>query len=154
MTHSHQSDEPFTESLRSDVLLLSTYLSGQQTTSFRSSSVVENMDLFVDISTLLAIGNNHNHSAVMGKATLNSIEFLVCAIDATRPLETALVVDGMGGYSGGSAERKPIVKEDDERSAGDVGDLVGVTPSKESRRKLLDHLDLERSIDAGVELSK
>lgn len=157
MTDVSESHIPLTDSLRSDVLLLSTYLSGQQTSSFKPHSVHDNLNLFVDISTLLAIGNNLNHpaqSAVMGKATPNAIEFLVCAVDAKAgATKNASGVDGIGGLGSGPAGSTCSARENDERSgrsAEDVGDLIYITPSMENGRKLLDIWDLETPIKEGV----
>ena len=80
---------PLTGSLRSDIVLFSTLLSGKQSDSSESHPNDANLTLFVDISTLLAIGSAHspqaqNVNAVLGKITQTGVEeiameFLVCA---------------------------------------------------------------------------
>lgn len=157
MTDVTKSHIPLTDSLRSDVLLLSTYLSGQQTSSFKPHSIHDNLNLFVDISTLLAIGNNLNHpaqSAVMGKATPNTIEFLVCAVDGKdSATKNSSAVDGIGGLGSGPPGSTCSVREGDEhsgKSAEEVGDLIYITPSMENGRKLLDIWDSETAIKEGV----
>lgn len=71
------------ESLRADILLLSTYLAGRHEASLQSQSVDEGLPLFRHISTLLTIGNNPSHdgqnaNAVVGTATVNGIDLFVC----------------------------------------------------------------------------
>lgn len=73
---------PLTDSLRSDIVLLTSYLSGRQC-SVKSHKVDENLAFSVHISTLLAIGYNHGEPtqtgiAVIGNHTIMGTEFLVC----------------------------------------------------------------------------
>ena len=85
---------PLTSSLRLDIVLFSTLLSGKQSDSSESHSNNANLTLFVDISMLLAIGSAHspqaqNVNAVLGKITQTGVEeiameFLVCAENAKQ----------------------------------------------------------------------
>ena len=85
---------PLTGSLRSDIVLFSTLLSSKQSDSSESHPNDANLTLFVDISTLLAIGSAHspqaqNVNAVLGKITQTGVEeiameFLVCAENAKQ----------------------------------------------------------------------
>ena len=85
---------PLTDSLRSDIVLFSALLSGKQSDSSESHLKDANLPLFVNISTLLAIGNAYspqaqNVNAVLGKITQTGVgeiamEFLVCAENAKQ----------------------------------------------------------------------
>ena len=85
---------PLTDSLRSDIVLFSALLSGKQSDSSESHPKDANLPLFVNISTLLAIGNAYspqaqNVNAVLGKITQTGVgeiamEFLVCAENAKQ----------------------------------------------------------------------
>lgn len=156
---------PLTDSLRSDILLLSSYLSGQKSSLIKSNSVDENLALSVDISTLLAIGSgNRGHQAlnvntISRKHNSIMLEFLVFAEhprhgdgSATHCSHYSQTLQGVKGKDMSDATRKdPVVKDRfggygggngvTGRSAKEVGDLVRITPVMENGRKLLDKWD-------------
>lgn len=144
-----------TNSLRGDILLLSTYLAGRHESSFQPQTVDENLDLFAHISILLTIGNKPSHdgqnvSVVTGTATASGIDFLVYT--QNRPGHQACVDQS---YTNSASETTPgrVNKEGLVQSEREVGDLVCITPVKEAGRKLLDKWDL-RTMNKEVEISE
>lgn len=115
--------EPFTDSFRSDVILLSSYLARRQS----SSSESDDLALFDDISTLLAIGSSEHDdvNAVVGKAVPNALEFLVCIENVKQTKRT--LANGIVG----------------ENSGQQVFNLIDFTPNVEDGKKLLDRWKLE-----------
>lgn len=159
---------PFTDSFRSDILLLSSYLGGQQSSLIKSNPMDENLAFSVDISTLLSIGNRTrdqqalNVNTIMKKHTTITMELLVCAENASG--EACSDCQGLqseeGNCMGGTRENAPGVKNRDGghrsghhkkishnagvkcgKSAKEVGDLVCITPITENGRKLLHQWD-------------
>lgn len=91
MVDVHYSSVP--SDLTSDILLLSTFLEGQQTSSSTSHPSDKALALYSDISTLLAIGNcrhprAQNVNAVMGSLNMQhestALEVIVCAENARQ----------------------------------------------------------------------
>jgi len=164
MADSQQSLAPLTNSLQSDVLLLSTQLSGKQSTSSESHPADTELPLFVDISTLLAIGHSHspdakNVNAVLGKITLTgtelAMEFLVCAENAKQDDIQVRALKGQlkNKHPQGRTEKDmdtpsaPIAgknKEQSAKSAEDIVHLDVIIPMAENGRKLLDMWDDEQ----------
>lgn len=157
------------ESLRADILLLSTYLAGRHEPSHKSQPVNESLPLFVHISTLLTVGNNPSHdgqnaNAVVGTATNNAIDFLVCTenrsghqahVDQSRTndAETGPAVEG---HRGQRTTSKQMVREAEGclgQSAREVAYSVRITPTAEAGRKLLAKWDL-RTISKEAEISE
>lgn len=83
--------QPFTDSLRSDILLLSTYLASQQQSSSKSHPSHTELALYSSLSNLLTIGNHQcpkalnvnavagsmiNHTTEMG--TTRGLRYLIC----------------------------------------------------------------------------
>jgi len=158
MMNSPDSPAPFTNSLRSDILLLSTFLSGRQSSSCDYHVVDENLKLFVDISTLLSIANNFetkasNVNAVMGKTTAEAIDFLICVENAKSingncihgatdhgPVDERS--NGPWSDSVGGVDRE-TQRDESPKPADEVGDLYRITPIKENGRRLLLQWDLQ-----------
>ena len=89
MADPQQSPAPLTDSLRSDILLISSYLDGKQSNPSEPHSKDDTLSLYLHISTLLAIGNAsncraENVNAVIGETTPEAVEFLVCAENAKQ----------------------------------------------------------------------
>ncbi|KAE9388855.1 hypothetical protein BT96DRAFT_947297 [Gymnopus androsaceus JB14] len=93
MADSQQSPAPLTDSLRSDVLLLSTQLSGKQSTSSESHPTDTELRFLLTSPPFLLLVHSHspdakNVNAVLGKITLTgtelAMEFLVCAENAKQ----------------------------------------------------------------------
>jgi len=89
MADPQQSPAPLTDSLRSDILLISSYLDGKQSNPSEPHSKDDTLSLYLHISTLLAIGNEshrraENVNAVIGETTAEAVEFLVCAENAKQ----------------------------------------------------------------------
>lgn len=172
---------PLTDSLRSDILLLSSYLSGQKNSLIKSSSVDDNLALSVDISTLLSIGDRNrgqqalNVNTIMKKHTSITMEFLVCAengrhgdLSAKARSDCSQTLHRVEGKRMGDATQDDPVLESrfwghssgrlgaaqnvTGRSAKEVGDLVCITPVMECGRKLLDKWDPQVRDNKRVEI--
>lgn len=131
-------DIALNESLRADILLLSTFLAGRHEPSHQSQPVNESLPLFVHLATLLTIGNNPSHdgqnaNAVVGTATANGIDFFVCT--ENRPSHQA------------------HVDQSRTKNATEVANSVHITPIEEAGRKLLDKWDM-RTISKETEISE
>ncbi|KAE9394508.1 hypothetical protein BT96DRAFT_998416 [Gymnopus androsaceus JB14] len=97
MADPQQSLAPLTDSLRSDVLLLSSYLDGKQSFPSEAHSKDATLSLYLRILTLLIVGNKsnlraENVNAVIGETTPNAVQFLVCAENAKQHKDEARAV--------------------------------------------------------------
>ncbi|KAE9391313.1 hypothetical protein BT96DRAFT_945440 [Gymnopus androsaceus JB14] len=133
---------PLTNSLRSDIILLSSYLCGQQAVSSVPRPDNRDAELYNHISTLLTTGNSRspkasNVNAVVGKTNINSVEFLVFAENArlredgetgARNLRTQLK----------TAKRIKAAVERDSGRSEPMGKRVDVVADKMRRKELLE----------------
>ncbi|KAE9387820.1 hypothetical protein BT96DRAFT_1004787 [Gymnopus androsaceus JB14] len=100
---------PLTDSLRLDIILLSSYLCGQQAVSSVPCPDDRDAELYNHVSTLLTTGNSRNTKAsnvnvVVGKTNINSVEFLVFA-------ENARLLERDSGRSEPMGERVDVVAD-------------------------------------------
>lgn len=157
MPNPFESRMPLTTSLEADILLLSTFLSGQHASSPRAHPEDEHLSLLAGISTLLTAVYDrepeaHNTTAIISKAAANVIDFVICAEHSSTDralLDPVKELDSRRGPTGDVQ----ISNQDDCSSAGEAGDLIPITPVKEDGRKLLDVWDLESPDDDGVKLN-
>ncbi|KAE9384597.1 hypothetical protein BT96DRAFT_1007911 [Gymnopus androsaceus JB14] len=133
MADSQQSPAPLTDSLRSDVLLLSTQLSGKQSTSSESHPTDMELSLFVDISTLLAIGHSHSPDAKNDDTQVRALKGQL----KNKPPQGRKEKD-MDAPSAPIAGKN---KEQSAKSAEDIVHLDVIIPMAENGRKLLDKWD-------------
>lgn len=87
MEENNQPFTPLTDSLRSDILLLSTYLGYQQQSSSTSHPDNKELALFSYISNLLTIGNLDSPRALNVNAVTGSMTNKVTESGATRVLD-------------------------------------------------------------------
>ncbi|KAE9395465.1 hypothetical protein BT96DRAFT_997591 [Gymnopus androsaceus JB14] len=173
MADFQQSSEPLTDSLRLDILLLSSYLSGMQNSPSEHHPKNTNLQLFVDISMLLAIGNSDNFgaknvNAVIGQTTTSSegpaLELLVCIenarqdvalVQGLRPLVRGIVSQaGKGKGMRGTTERKnnagqPGQKGGNSGRKGGPAESVQIVGEDEELGSLL---DIEPNMENGRKL--
>ncbi|KAE9389201.1 hypothetical protein BT96DRAFT_947034 [Gymnopus androsaceus JB14] len=133
---------PLTDSLRLDIILLSSYLCGQQAVSSVPCPDERDAELYNHVSTLLTTGNSRNPkasnvNAVVGKTNINSVEFLVFAENArlredgetgARNLRTQLK----------TAERIKAAVEWDSGRSEPMGKRVDVVADKMRGKELLE----------------
>ncbi|KAE9387914.1 hypothetical protein BT96DRAFT_947996 [Gymnopus androsaceus JB14] len=169
MADSQQLPAPLTNSLRSDILLLSSYLNRKQSSPSEHHPKNTNLPLFVDISTLLAIGNSDslgsaNVNAVVGQTTTSThgpaLELLVCVENARQ--DETLAGKGKGttergknagkrGQKGGNSGRKSGPTESVQITGEEhVGSLLDIELNKENGRKLLNDWRTERGRNKAV----
>lgn len=102
MAENHELNTPLTESLESDLLLLSSFLSRQQHSPSQSHPSNDNLSLVSCLSCLLAIGNKRNPKAlnvnavagsftetVTANRTINTLEYLVCTENGRQDTQTS-----------------------------------------------------------------
>lgn len=146
---------PLTDSLRSDIVLLTSYLSGQQFLD-KSLPVAEHLGLSVDISILLGIGNNRGQqtrhgTAVTGTHTTIGTEVVIFAENDDESLESGFttkheVVESARVMKVGSRGSRNG-RTELEQSAGfpqsveHVGEIISISPITQNGRKLLDRWD-------------
>lgn len=159
MTLYTQSRAHLNEELRSDILLLSSHLSGR-TCALKSNSVDPTLALYADIATLLTICNDptrptQNVAAVIGNHTTHGMDFFVY-------IETARQMDDHFTREAASTQNSPGLRDTTSRSgssclavaqnaelceggfansAEQAGDVIRITPLKANGRKLLDEWD-------------
>ena len=172
MADSQQSPAPLTDSLRSDVLLLSSYLSGKQSSPSEPHSANDTLSLFLHISTLLAIGNEknlraQNVNAVIGKTTQTDVgvvmEFLVCAENAKQNITEVTNArlhhkgtpqQGRKGKTVVSPTESAAIVGDSTKSAESIGHTHPITPNRENGKKLLNKWAMQTPKKESVETSK
>lgn len=145
---------PLSESAAHDlklhILLLSTYLDGRQQTTSKPHPEDKALDLFIDISTLLAVGNGHhtraqNVNAVMGTVNINiesaALEVLVCAENAGQNHDKAT-----------ASKKKGVLKG--EHKADEVGDTNEILPDRILGRQSLNKWDGEMLDLEGIDSTK
>lgn len=138
--------------LRTDILLLSTYLDGRQQASSKSHPKDHTLDLFVDISTLLAVGNKHNPraenvNAVMGTLRVNvdspTVEVLVCTENNSQNPINDIKKAPKGAHNEGLGQ-----------NADRVGGLDGLLPDSMAGRVSLNKWDGAIVDDAATDKKK
>lgn len=153
MTDALHVDAPLTDSLQSDILLLTSYLSGRQC-SVKAPTHDENLAFSAHISTLVAIGYNQdqplqNANAVIGNYTVMGPEFLVCVEQDEGPVDRAGKDNGSGPSCGitvksstcrarGPAQDNVECERSINKNAGELSQLFCIFPIPENGRKLLD----------------
>lgn len=141
-----QSIEPSADTLRSEILLLSTYLDGQQDSPSTSHPNDQSLELFINISNLLAIGNGRNPraqnvNAVMGSINMDSdttaLEFLICAENARQIGKST----PQPNYGNKGPKKKGLSEKKVDQSSKEAGELVHINPDATNGRNLLDRWD-------------
>lgn len=152
MTKDRPLRAPLTDSLRSDIVLLTSYLSGQQ--SFLTSPAVDDHLAFsINISTLLAIGNNHgqqtqNGNAVLGNRTTMGTELVVFGENDDESVEysfttkdelrtTSRETNAQSRGSGSELQQNAGL----DQTVEEVAEIISIVPIVENGRKLLDKWD-------------
>lgn len=139
---------------RLDILLLSTYLDGRQHSASKSHPEEQTLDLFVDISTLLAVGNKHNPraenvNAVMGTVRLDvqspTVEVLVCTENNSQ--NNKQDIKKVGPW-------KRAMDKGLGLNADKVGDLDGISPRWIEGRVALNKWDGDALVDDDVDTPK
>lgn len=151
---------PLTDSLRSDIVLLTSYLSGQQCLG-KAPPMNEHLALSMHISTLLAIGNNHgqhtqNGTAVLGNHTTMGTEFVVfgennddsvTANVSRTPRERKV---RSGEFHNGASDLQQNADADQKVEEG--GEIISISSNIENGRHLLNKWDPQLRNDQRVDL--
>lgn len=140
--------DAFTTNLSTDILLLSTFLSGYQGYHLKYQPPDDQLALFGDISTLLTVSDSRGHgpqimNAVMGKTTAEFMDFLVCAEDfmcnPASVQQTNLPAFGVTDIHSNVPTGSGSVGQDiSTTSARELVHLMCPIPNKEHGRELLD----------------
>lgn len=151
---------PLTDSLRSDIVLLTSYLSGKQCLG-KSPPMDEHLALSMHISTLLAIGNNHgqytqNGTAVLGNHTTMGTEFVVFGENNDESVTTNVrttprerKVQSGEFYNGASDLQQ---NADPDHKVEGAGEIISISSNMENGRHLLDKWDPQLRNDQRVDL--
>lgn len=169
---SSQNPQDDCDHLRSEILILSSYFSNQQSRSSESHREDHDWPLCADISTLLTIGNDDSPeakivNAVAGKINDHGIEHLICVENAfqnygqVRALKADLKnggggkmdvrVDRAGSNALGRSDTKRCQTGRTDRAQMMTGNerdayLVSITPIKEKGQILLTQWNEERRV--------
>ncbi|KAE9385875.1 hypothetical protein BT96DRAFT_1006647 [Gymnopus androsaceus JB14] len=133
---------PLTNSPRSDIILLSSYLCGQQAVSSVPHPGDRDAELYNHVSTVLTTGNSRNPkasnvNAVIGKTNISSVEFLVFAKNARLREDGGTGVRNLRTQLRTAKRIEPTVEQDSGKSEP-MGERVDVVADKMHGKELLE----------------